>query len=241
MKKILLLIAAMAVTSLSFAQSDDYEDSYSYSKEKSNAFFFGPKVGLAITSMTQPSKVKLYDGTGMSFSAGAQLKARFGKASENSVGGTGYFALGVELKYMNNTVKTVATDEGGKENADLSLGYFAAPVFAQVYPFAKMSGLNSLYVEAGLSLAGSISRSPKTLTAQTSKAGQIVYNIDNGGSKLGGFECRPIIGLGYTIPNTGLDINARYYIGTSDLSKQMNSKMSTAEISIAWLFNLGKF
>ena len=67
------------------------------------------------------------------------------------------------------------------------------------------------------------------------------FNIDNNGSKVKGMDVRPLVGLGYTIPNTGLDINARYYIGTSDLSSSFKSKMNSFEVSLAWLFNASRF
>ena len=244
MKKILCLIAALSLAVPGFAQSDDGEDeTISTGKEKSNAFFLGPKIGGTMTTMTQPDEGKLYDGSGFGFSGGVVFQARFGKASENSVGGTGYFGAGIELKFKINSVKTLGTDESGKENAKLSLGYFDAPIFVHIYPLAKSPSLNSLYVELGAALAGTLSRSPKSLTLNNPSGdySQITYNLDANGSKLKGMDVRPFAGIGYTIPNTGLDINARYYIGTSKLAKNFPCKMNTLEVSLAWLFNIGKF
>lgn len=243
MKKILFFIVALSLTVPGFAQSDDGEEEFIPTKEKSIAFFLGPKIGGTMTSMTQPNEGKLYDGSGFGFSGGIVLKARFGKASENSVGGTGYFGAGLELKYKLNSVKTLGTDEGGKENAKLSLGYFEAPVFVHIYPFAKSPSVNPLYVEFGAAFAGTLSRSPKSLTLinPSDEYSQVTYNIDANGSKLKGMDVRPFAGLGYTLPNTSLDINARYYIGTSELAKNFPCKMSTLEVSLAWLFNIGKF
>lgn len=244
MKKILIFIAALSLSVPGFAQSDDGEDELiSMGKEKSNAFFLGPKVGGTMTSMTQPNEGKLYDGSGFGFSGGLAFQARFGKASENSVGGTGYFGAGLELKYKLNSVKTLGTDESGKENAKMSIGYFEVPVFAHIYPLAKSPSLNSFYVELGAAFAGTLSRSPKSLTLINPSADYslVTYNLDANGSTLKGMDVRPFAGLGYTIPNTGLDINARYYIGTSELAGNFPCKMNTLEVSLAWLFNIGKF
>lgn len=243
MKKILFFIVALSLTVPGFAQSDDGEEEFIPIKEKSNAFFLGMKAGGTLTSMTQPDEGKLYDGSNFGFSGGVVLKARFGKASENSVGGTGYFGAGLELKYKLNSVKTLGTDEGGKENAKLSLGYFEVPVFVHIYPFAKSPSVNPLYVELGVAFAGTLSRSPKSLTLinPSDEYSQVTYNIDANGSKLKGMDVRPFAGLGYTIPNTGLDINARYYVGASELAGNFPCKMSTLEVSFAWLFNIGKF
>ena len=162
MKKILIFIAALSLSVPGFAQSDDGEDELiSMGKEKSNTFFLGPKVGGTMTSMTQPNEGKLYDGSGFGFSGGLAFQARFGKASENSVGGTGYFGAGLELKYKLNSVKTLGTDESGKENVKMSIGYFEVPVFAHIYPLAKSPSLNSFYVELGAAFAGT-SRIPST-------------------------------------------------------------------------------
>ena len=38
-----------------------------------------------------------------------------------------------------------------------------------------------------------------------------------------------------------ITINARYYIGTSDLSSSFKSKMNSFEVSLAWLFNASRF
>ena len=37
-----------------------------------------------------------------------------------------------------------------------------------------------------------------------------------------------------------IGINARYYMGTSKLAGNFNSKMNTLEFSISWMFNIGK-
>lgn len=240
MRKILFFLAALSMTVPGFAQSDDGEEDFVLAKEKSNAIFIGVKAGGTLSSMSQPNEGKLYDGSDFGFSGGLVFKSRFGKASENSVGGTGYFAAGVELKYKAVSVKTFGTDEEGEDNAKLSLGYFEVPVYAQVYPFAKMPSLNTLYIEAGVAFAGTMSRSPKSLTLQDANS-KVTYNLDTDGSKLKGMDVRPLAGIGYTIPNTGLDISARYYLSTSDLAGNFPCKINTFEVSLAWLFNVGRF
>lgn len=243
MKKHLFFVLALAIAMPGFAQSDDGEDDFIPSKEKSSAFFLGLKVGGTMTTMTQPDEGNLYDTSGWGFSGGLALKSRFGRASENSVGGTGYFGVGVELKYLQNTVKTLGVDESGKENADLSIGYFDVPVYAQIYPFSKSPGLNPLYVELGAAFVGTLSRSPKTLTLNnpSEEYSSVTYNLDTDNSTLKGMDVRPLVGIGYTIPNTGLDINARYHFGVSELAENFPCKLNTVEVSVAWFFSLGKF
>ncbi len=242
MKKIQLLMVALISIAPVFAQ-DDGEDLVITKSEGKNAFFLGPKVGGVFSSMTQPEQCNLYDKKGITFSAGLALQARFGQATENSPAGTGMFGAGIEGKFKQNKIKTIATDEEGNENANLSLSYIEVPVYVHFYPLVKSSTLNTLYIEAGPDFAFLMSRNPKTLTASnlTGEYSSVKYVLDNEDKKLKGMDVRVLIGLGYTIPNTGLDINARYYIGTSKLAKNFASKMNSFEVSLAWMFNIGKF
>lgn len=244
MKKILLLLVALCAMETTFAQSDDGEDDFGFiRREKCNAFFIGPKVGGTLTTMTQPKEGKLYKGSGFGFSAGLAMKIRFGKATENSMGGTGLLGVGAELKYRINSVKTNAIDEKGKSEPTFSIGYFEVPVYLHIYPFVKSNAMNTFYVELGVSVAGTMSRSPKslTLTQLNTDYTEATYYLDYNGKKLKGGDIRPLIGLGYTIPNTGLDISARYLFGTSDLAKNLACKMNSLDVSVAWMFNIWKF
>lgn len=218
--------------------------------QKNHSFYVGLKAGIDLTSMTQPDECNLYDGSGIGFSGGVVGKARFGQATPNAPAGTGLLGAGLELKYKQNTVKTIGTDESGKANADLSISYFEVPVFIQVYPFYRSDAMNTFYIEVGPDIAGTISRKPKSLTViDPSEAyGSITYNFDNNGSQLKGMDVRIMAGIGYdfAIKNEKhettnlIGINARYYMGTSKLAGNFNSKMSTLEISLSWMFNIGK-
>lgn len=242
MKKIIFFFAALLTVSPMFAQTDDGEELVILN-EKNNTVTVGPKLGGTFTSMTQPDECDLYDGMGFGLSAGIAAKFRFGTATEFSDAGTGRWGVGFELKYKQNIVKTIGTDESGEENADLSVSYFEVPVFAQVYPFMRNRSLNSMYVELGIAFAGTLGRSPESLsvTNRDGEFGRVTYMLDADGSTLKGFDVRPLIGFGYTVPGTGLDFNARYYLGTSDLAGNMPCKMSSFEVSVAWMFNAFKF
>lgn len=243
MKKLSFTLMALLFVMPTFAQSDDGEEIGNVVKAKNNAFFLGPKAGVTMTTMTQPDEGKLFDKSDIGFSAGLALKTRFGKATPNSEGGTGFLGLGLEFKYMQNKAKTIATDENGNQNASLSVSYFEAPVYVQFYPMAKSNAMNNLYIEVGAAFVGTLSRSPKTLTVYEPSAdySQVTYKLDADGSKLKGMDVRPMAGIGYTIPGTGLDINARYYLGMSKMAENFKSKMNTLEVSLSWMFNIAKF
>lgn len=218
--------------------------------EKKHNFYLGVKAGLAISTMTQPNECDLYDGAGMGFSGGLVAKARFGKASDDAPAGTGLFGVGLELKYKQNTVKTIGVDESGSKDAKLSMGYFEVPVFVQFHPFYKSDAMNTFYIELGPDFAGTLSRCPKSLTVSnlTGDYSSVAYNLDNNGSKLKGFDVRVMAGIGYDFPirnanqetKSLLGINARYYVGTSKLAGNFDSKMNSLEISLSWMFSIGK-
>ena len=256
MKKILVLIlASMLCTSVDAQRNAQPQRGGGRSSnpglaQKKHAFYLGLKGGLDISTMTQPDECDLYDGSGMGFSGGIVGKARFGQATSNAPAGTGLLGAGLELKYKLNKVKTIGTDESGKTNADLSIGYFEVPVYVQFYPFYRSDAMNTFYIEAGPSFAGTISRSPKSLTVidPSEYYGSITYNIDNNDSKLKGMDVRIMAGIGYDFAlknekgeaSNLIGLNARYYLGTSELAKNFKSKMSTLEISVSWMFNIGK-
>lgn len=248
MKKLLLLLfAAMLCSSVDAQRNRQFRQEEA---TKKHAFYLGLKGGLDMTSMPQPSECDLYDGAGAGFSIGVVGKARFNPADNGADPGTGLLGAGIELKYKQNTVKTIGTNEKGESNANLSVGYFEVPVYVQVYPFYKSDNMNTFYLEAGPCFAGTLSRSPKTLTVDNLKGdfSSVTYNIDSDGSKLKGMDVRVMAGLGYDFAikndkgetSSLVGINARYYLGTSELAKNFKSKMNTFEISVSWMFNIGK-
>lgn len=256
MKKFLLLIAAvMLCTSMDAQRNVQPQRGGGRSAkpglaQKKHSFYIGLKGGVVLSSMTQPEECDLYDGSGIGFTGGIVGKARFGQATPNAPAGTGLLGAGLELKYKQNTVKTIGTDESGKANADLSIGYFEVPVFVQVYPFYRSDAMNTFYVEVGPCFAGTMSRKPKSLMVDnlTGDYSSVTYNIDNNGSTLKGMDIRVMAGIGYdfALKNSKgesanlIGINARYYLGTSELAKNFKSKMSNFEISLSWMFNIGK-
>ena len=213
---------------------------------KNHAFYLGLKAGLDLTTMTQPEESKLYNGMGAGFSAGLVAKARFNSASASAPAGTGLLGVGLELKYKLNSVKTIGTNENGDADCNMNLGYFEIPLYLQLFPFYKSDAMNTFYIEAGPDFAILASKSPKTLTVYDPSPGvsSVSYNIDG----LKGGDVRVLVGLGYDFPirnsnnvTTNLiGLNARYYIGTSSLAGNFKSKMNTFEISLSWMFGIGR-
>ena len=227
MKKALLVLVSFAIFGVlsAMAQRDGDDDRYF---QKSNVIKLGPKIGATFTSMGQPNEVDLYDGSGVGFSFGVALKTRLGRATEETrQGGTGLLGFGLEVLYKQNKVKTIGTQ-------DLSLGYLEVPVTVQLFPMVKSNMMNSFYVEVGPDFSLIASKSPSVLNVPSA-------NISYHTGDFKGGDLRVIVGLGYTIPKTSLDVNARYYIGTSELAGNFPCKMNTLEVSLAWMFRLAKF
>lgn len=257
MKKIIIFILASMLCTIMYAQRDVQHQRRGGRSakptlaQKKNTFFVGLKGGLTLSTMSQPDECNLYDGAGMSFSGGIVGKVRFNRATPNAPAGTGLLGAGIELKYKQNKVKTIGTDEGGKTNADFSMDYFEVPVYAQIYPFYKSDAMNTFYFEVGPDFAGTMGRKPKSLTVDNPSAewSSVTYNLDNEGSKLKGMDVRIMAGIGYDFALKNdkqetknlIGINARYYMSTSKLADNFNCKMNTFEISLSWLFNISKF
>lgn len=210
-------------------------------KQKGSTFSMGVKVGGNMSTMSQPDECDLYDGAGFGYSGGVVLNTRFGRASKNAASGTGVFGVGVECVYKLHSMKTIGTDESGKENANFEISYFEVPVALQFYPLYKSTKLNKLYVEAGAAFAGTMSRKPESLTVVDKASNtNVIYNLDTENSKLKGMDVRPFAGLGIG-SNSGFGVNLRYYMGTSKLAENFNSKISNVELSVAYRFNVGEF
>lgn len=206
-----------------------------------NSLFVGLKAGATFSTMSgEPDEADLSDGSGIGFSAGAIGRMRFGEG--NLGAGSGLLGLQAELKYKQHTLKTLGDD-------DLSLSYFEVPVLVQLYPFYKSTSsiLSNVYVEGGVAMAASLSSSPDVLTVQPETGTYYAYSTGD----LKGFDVRPAIGLGVSVPlgkagsdyhvTNALDINLRYYIGTSELAENFPVKVNALELSLAWYFNVMKF
>ena len=89
-----------------------------------------------------------------------------------------------------------------------------------------------VYDGSGISYGGTLSSSPEYL------------EVDNTRYKTGdlkGFDVKATVGLGYRFntnaANEGFYVNARYYLGTSELAGNFPGKISSAELSIGYTFH----
>ncbi len=237
MKRILFLFTVLMFTASAVAQDDLFGGSDDNSaqvvntqsklKQRQHKLSIGPRVGGTMTMMSNPDNYSIEDGAGFGFTGGVALRARFGKQFESSYPGTGAWGVALELKYKQNVAKTNAGD-------DLKFGYFEIPVLVQWYPFYKKSAVNPLYIEAGVAPAICMTADPDELRFGTATSATVIKTGD-----LKANDVRPVVGIGYTLP-IGLDINARYFFGTSEMAGNFNAKLNSVEFSLAWMFDIAK-
>lgn len=236
MKKNLFLIVIAVLCSMYVQAQNDGSFGFIDEKPNSNALFVGPTIGGTMTMTSgQTDKYDLFDGSGFGFTGGVAAKARFGRATDNSQEGTGMFGVGLEVKYKLNNVKTLAED-------NLALGYLEIPVTVQFYPLAKSAAGNGLYIEAGPDFALLMTKSPDVLRRNVNEPYPGLQALDYMTGDLKGGDLRIAMGLGYQFPDLGLGINARYYLGMSELSKNaLPTKLNTVELSLSWMFKVATF
>lgn len=187
----------------------------------------GPRVGAGLSMATNGDKLKLADGSGFSYDAGLGVNLRFGGKDSKGrpLNGQGLFGIGLELNYAGYSVKTVAKD-------NLNLGYFEVPVLFQFYPAFQTKQMKNFYIEVGPTFSALISKSPNEI-----KVNPLTSLIT---SKLSGGDIKGTIGLGYRInrsgANDGLYFNLRYNHGFSNLAGNVPTKVSSAELTIGYLF-----
>lgn len=234
MKKILIIVMVLFCFNEMNAQTGDdlglsggqptSQSNYS-TRHKPFKFSAGFKAGVTFTSMSgTPNEGEFYDKSGVGFDGGVVGNFRFGFKSDRSPVGTGLLGCQIEAIYKMNAVKTLGDD-------DLSIGYFEVPMLLQVYPFYKVKGFNNVYLEVGPDIAGTMSKSPETISVKNT----VSYKTGD----LKGFDVRVAVGGGMYLPS-GLGFGLRYYLGTSDLAGNFPCKMNSLEVSLSYLFPIIK-
>lgn len=249
MKKRIFLILSFIVLALgSYAQNEREEELVQRSSSPSRSvstqgrtgrsvevtkqnykfeFSIGPRVGIGLAMASEGDNLKVTDGSSFGWDAGLALNMRYGDkdAKGRPLHGQGLFGVGLELNYANRAIKTI-----GSEN--LKLNYFEVPLLFQIYPLYKTTQLRNLFVEIGPTFSMMLSSSPNELN--------INNNIFYSTGDFKGGDIKATIGLGWrfdrSAANDGLYLNLRYNLGTSNLAGNFPCKVSTAELTVGYLF-----
>lgn len=224
MKKSIILSLLLACFSL--GASAQFSGEGVTKKHYNYQFSIGVHAMGGVSMLSEGDGLEIYDGSSLSFGGGVAANVRFGGKDSRgrNLDGQGMFGLGAELNYKQYTMKTLGND-------DLKLGYFEVPILVQFYPFYNGKQLRNFYIEAGPTIAGSLSSKPDVLICNTMwcKTGD-----------LKGFDIKASVGLGYRFDsqsaNSGFYVSARYNFGTSDLAGNFPAKVSSAELTIGYMF-----
>ncbi len=242
-KKFTFLISFLCITATAFAQNEEggFTQRSSTPQQRGGSgkaisiktksynyeLSIGPRVGGGLTMMSDGDDVKVSDGSGFGFDAGLGVNVRFGgkDSKGRALNGQGLFGVGLELNYASYSAKTVA-------DKNLNLGYFEVPVLLQFYPAYQTKQLKNFYIELGPTFSALVSKSPEELKTDD-------YTSYMTGDLKGG-DIKGTIGVGYRInrngANDGFYINLRYNQGFSKLAGNFPCKISSAELTIGYLF-----
>lgn len=245
MKKILFILSLLVMTaSAAWAQSES-EGEFGQKRyapqgqsgnrgkgvvaaQKENNFelSIGPRIGGGLAFMSQGDGLKVAKGSGYGFDAGLGANIRFGgkDSKGRSLNGRGVFGLGLEVNYAYRSHGTETDD-------NLNLSYLDIPLLLQVYPGYKTKQLRNLYIELGPTFSMLLSSSPEVMKTQ--------YDWYHTGDLKGG-DVKLTIGAGYRFntksANSGFYVNLRYNHGFSNLAGNFPAKVSSAEITLGYLF-----
>lgn len=246
-KRIIFILSFVAITLSAFAQNEVEEALTQKSTSSSESMVprgnkgktigiktqrykyeisVGPRAGVGMTMSSESGDLKVTDGGSLGWDAGLAFNVRYGNKDYKGrpLHGQGLFGVGIELNYANRVVKTKGAD-------DLKLNYFEVPLLFQFYPVYNTTRLRNFFVEIGPTFSMLLSSSPKELT------------VDNAIYKTGDFkggDIKATFGLGWRFDrnaaNDGLYFSLRYNLGTSKLAGNFPCKVSTAELTIGYLF-----
>lgn len=209
---LLLLFAALCCNGL-FAQEECEDD-------RPLRIALGPKVGVGLDMGSHSNLENLKFGVGFGYQVGAAFNAQFGRRTEMSCGGTGWFGLQIEAMYSGRNIKL--------GSSRLGTSCIEVPVLAQLY-FTP-----SLALQAGATAVMILSGKPD----------QLQYNgATFGTGEIKGKDVMVTAGIVYKARlnyNSALLIDARYNMGMSDLAGNFDTKISSVMLSLSYLFNIVK-
>lgn len=225
MRKILFFLAfALLSCNALFSQDDFYRPSNLKDRDNPFRIAAGVKVGGGLAMATDPTVVTTNYPTGydidfknrFAFQVGAVANMHFGRRQDSSPGGTGWLGAQAEVLYG---IRTIGTEKG----TTLKMHCLEIPVLFQVYP------IPALAIEVGPTFTKTLKCTPDQLQLD-----DIALNT----GKLSGSDIMLTAGIAYKTP-INLMVDFRYDIGLFTLAGNLESKVSSAMVSVAYLFNIG--
>lgn len=209
---LLLLFAALCCNGL-FAQEECEDD-------RPLRIAIGPKVGVGLDLGSHSNLENIDFGMGVGYQFGAAFNAQFGRRTEMSCGGTGWFGLQIEAMYGGRNIKLGSTS--------LGTSCIEVPVLAQLYVTPSVA------LQAGATAVMILQGTPEELYYEGAAYGT---------GEIKGKDVMVTAGLAYKArlnENSALLIDARYNMGMSSLAGNFDTKVSSVMLSLSYLFNIVK-
>ena len=215
-KKLLFITLALLSCQALFAQEEwDWGGSV---QDKSYRFELGPKVGAGLTVTTQPTNYSFSFNSGLVYQFGLSTNMHLGRRYSTSPGGTGWFGIEAEVLYG---IRKLGIK--GMETT-MTMQCIEVPILAQFYP------MPSLAIEVGPTITKILKCSPEWLQLEN-----IVLNT----GQLSSSDIMLTAGIAYKTP-IHLMFDLRYNLGFAPLAGNFDSKVSTATVSVVYLFGFVK-
>ena len=221
MKKTVLLIMGALMLSMGARAQSSGDDDFTTIK-RPLTISAGLKGGVNYSFAGEPKDFSLGMKGGIGFQGGLAVNLHFSDNLDYTPSGTGRWGVQLEGLFAQRILKT-NTD-------DIKMSCFAVPLLAQYYVSP------SLAIEAGLTFTGVISASPEKLIQGSEDNGLLIIDdLD----KIQGHDVMATVGVGY-YHNSGFTASARFNLGNSNLAGNLESKVSSAELSVGYLFKVFK-
>lgn len=218
-KTILLIMGALMLSMGAWAQSPG-DDEFTTIK-RPLTISVGAKAGVNYSFAGEPKDFDLGIKGGVGFQGGLAVNLHFSDKLDYTPSGTGRWGVQLEGLYALRTLKT--------DEEDIKMNCFAVPLLAQYYVSPSFT------IEAGPTFTGVLSASPKVLEQGTEAKGIRRIHFED----LKSLDVMATVGVGY-YHNSGFTASARFNLGLSGLAGNFESKVSSAEVSVGYLFKIFK-
>ena len=213
-KRLLFIVLALLSCQILFAQEEwNWTGS---TQDKSYRFELGPKVGAGLAMATNPTHYSFSFKGGLAYQLGLSANMHFGRRYPSSPGGTGLFGIEAELLYGGRKLGIDGT------KTSMTMHCLEVPVLVQFYP------IPSLAIEVGPTFTKILKCAPEQLQLE-----EVVLNT----GKLSSSDVMLTVGVAYKSP-INLMVDLRYNLGLIPLAGNLDSKVSTAMVSVVYEFKL---
>lgn len=215
-KKLLFIVLTLLSYQALFAQEEwDWGGS---TQDKFFRFEIGPKIGAGLTIATQPTNYNILFNSGLAYQFGLSANIHLGRRYSTSPGGTGWFGIEAEVVYGIRKLGIESME------STVTMQCIEVPLLAQFYP------MPSLAIEVGPTFTKILKCSPEWLQLEN-----VVLNT----GQLSSSDIMLTAGISYKTP-INLMFDLRYNLGFVALAGNVDSKVSTAMVSVVYLFGFGK-